>query len=306
MTGSARLASLLPSWELALSSRNLSPRTIELYRWSANRFCVWLEAQGRPQDTDGVGAGDVRAFLHDQLTAGASPASADIHRRTLRVLFAWLIDEGERTGPNPVDRAGKISVPADAKPILSEEQLRALLKACEGNGFAERRDTAVLRIMIDTGVRASGLAGILVADVNLRNRVALIRLKGGDAHVIPLGRKAAAAVDRYLRVRARHPKAELSPYLWLGTSGHDTGHMTRSGIHAMISRRGKQAGIEGLSPHWFRRTAAHDMLAAGLPESAVMAVAGWRTTAMLRRYTADLAAERARSLHAERAPGDRI
>ena len=72
----------------------------------------------------------------------------------------------------------------------------------------------------------------------LTQRRLRIRLKGGDETWVPIGKKAAAALDRYIRVRARHDQAS-SPWLWLGVQGHNTAHMTDSGIRDMVGRRGR-------------------------------------------------------------------
>jgi len=73
--------------------------------------------------------------------------------------------------------------------------------------------------------------------------------------------EAAAAVDKYIRARARHPQAP-SPWLSLGVQGHDTARMTDSGIRDMVGRRGEHAGIQNVHPHRFRRSFADDWLAA--------------------------------------------
>jgi site-specific recombinase XerD len=86
---------------------------------------------------------------------------------------------------------------------------------------------------------------------------------------LPFGHKTGQALDRYLRVRARHPRASLEA-LWLGKRGA----LTRSGVSQIVRRRGLEAGIKGLYPHMFRHTFAHEWLAQGGTENDLMRLAG--------------------------------
>jgi site-specific recombinase XerD len=111
-----------------------------------------------------------------------------------------------------------------AKPFFDDDELARLLKTCNGSSFADRRDTAIMRVLIDTGLRVSGLANLRYDpddddrnDVFLTQRRLRVRLKGGDETWIPIGKKAASALDRYIRARARHSHAS-SPWLWLAGS----------------------------------------------------------------------------------------
>ncbi len=56
----------------------------------------------------------------------------------------------------------RVANPELPVPVLSNDELRRLLKVCEGPGFAERRDMAMMRLLIDTGMRLSEIAGLEV------------------------------------------------------------------------------------------------------------------------------------------------
>jgi site-specific recombinase XerD len=298
------LAGLLDSWFLNLQDRGLSPKTVEAYARTGHQFTRWLAASELPACTETIDAKHVRAFLAAEV-ARTSAVSANQHYRNLRVLFKWLIREGEREAPDPMPRVDEPKTTKKIKAILAEDQLAALLRTCEGNGFEARRDMAIVRVFIDCGIRVSGLGNVRLEDVNLPRKVITITLKGGDQHLAPIGRKAAAALDRYIRIRARHPQA-ASPWLWLGMSGRDTGHFGAAGIQDMIERHGKLIGIPRLTPHWFRRGFAHQWLDGGGSELDAMRIAGWKSRVMIAEYAGSLAAERAREAHARLSPGDRL
>jgi integrase/recombinase XerC len=98
--------------------------------------------------------------------------------------------------------------------VLTENQVRALLETTRGRGFLEVRDAAILRLMIDTGIRRAELIGLEVEDVDLDMDVAIVLGSGRREQSLPFGKKTAMALDRYLRARSRHPHAHR-PELWL-------------------------------------------------------------------------------------------
>jgi site-specific recombinase XerD len=107
------------------------------------------------------------------------------------------------------------------RPIVPEDGLKRLFRACAGNTFEARRDTALIMLRLDTGARRDEMAGLKLTDVDLEVDVLLVLGKGRRERTLPFGRKAGETLDRYLRARGRHKDADL-PWLWLGKRGRLT------------------------------------------------------------------------------------
>jgi integrase len=179
---------------------------------------------------------------------------------------------------------------AKATPALDDDELKRLIKACTGKTLIDRRDEAIVRLMLETGLRAGEVIGMALADVDVTRGVATVRRgKGGKGRVVPFGPQTAIAIDRYIRARRTHRLADAGP-LWLGGGGQAFGY---HGLNVTLKRRAKAAGINNFHLHLLRHTAATRWLRAGGSEAGLMAVAGWSTRNMIDRYTGASASERA-------------
>jgi integrase/recombinase XerD len=279
------LGGLLPSWELHLRAERKSPATVKSYGDGVRRylaFCADKHAEPLLRAT-------LNAFVVDLLDAGAEPATARSRQLAVRRYTAWLLDEGEiDTDPFLGVKAPKLDVRIVTP--LTDDQLRDLIKACAGPEFRDRRDEAILRLMIETGARAGEVVSMRLEDVDLSaGRAVVVRGKGGRGRAIPFGPQTAKAIDRYIRTRRSHRLADTS-WLWLGERGKEFNY---DGLHKTLAYRAAKAAIDGFHPHKLRHTAAHRWLAAGGSEGGLMAVAGWTRPDMLLRYTRAQASERA-------------
>ena len=190
-------------------------------------------------------------------------------------------------------------MPRKVTPTLTDEQLRAIIRACQGKSLKDRRDEALCRRTAETGLRAGEVAALAVPDVNLdEGPVTVRRGKGGKGRVAPFGPQTTAALDRYLRLARREYRLADTGELWVGLTGKPFGY---SGLDATLKERAKAAGIPGFHLHLLRHTAAIRWLRAGGSEGGLMAGAGWVNRSMLDRYITASASERAateaRGLH---------
>jgi site-specific recombinase XerD len=208
------LSPLLRSFERHLRAANRSERTIASYLESLRQAEAFLAACGK--GLADARRADLEAFLGDLLTRRAAGTVATRYK-VLRILYGWLEEEDE-IAANPMARVKPPIVPEQPIPVVPEDGLRRLLATCEGKSFEERRDTALILLLVDVGPRRAELMGLRVSDVDFDLDVLLVLGKGRRERTLPFGRRSAVALDRYLRVRARRRDAAL-PWLWLGRKG---------------------------------------------------------------------------------------
>ncbi|MET4612016.1 site-specific recombinase XerD [Rhodococcus sp. PvR044] len=295
------LVSLQQSFNRSLRVEGKAPRTIELYGMSVEFLAAWLTSQGKPADVDSLTRDSVLGWLDHLRAKGLADGTVRTRWRGLRRFTGWCLAE-EIIDADPLAGITVKNPAPPSVPVLTDEDLRKLIATCKPKSFQNRRDEALIRLLLDCGLRVSELTGITLDKLDLNAATVLVEGKGSKIRAAYFGDKTGEALDRYLRERAKHRHAQAAG-LFLG----ERGALTPDGVREVLKVRAAAAGLEGkLNPHRFRHTFAHDFLMAGGQERDLKRLAGWTSDAMLERYGASAADVRAREAAIRLKRGDRI
>jgi integrase len=269
------LARALESWRLDLRVQRKSPRTIETYSLAVTQldeFCDGIELTE-------ITTHDIRLFLDHMLTT-RSDSTARQRYGSLSVFFGWLMAE-ELIVLNPMDRVKAPKVEDKPIVLVDERIFRRYLDSCD-RSFKGRRDTAILWLFWDCGIRLGEIAGISVADIDRQTERVYVEGKSGFRRV-PFTPETARAINRYLLVRDDHKFARFDG-LWLG----ERGVLSDRGISQMLTKRAIAHDLPHVNPHRFRHSFTDRLLSEGVNEGDTMRLMGWSrgSRSMLDRYGA--------------------
>lgn len=302
------LADWLEEWSLELRAGIPGDETIKVYRRSVRQFLGWLAVEYPavtvPAD---VTRAHVRGWYAHLAELGRSEATRRVRGIALRKYLAYVAAEPDSGMDSNPAKGFELPTPRiEPVPVISDADLAALLKSMSGNTFVDRRDTAIVRVLLDCGLRRAELVGIDVDDVDQRLLQVTVLGKGGKTRIVPFSGRTALALRKYLRSRAVRPQA-AGPALFLSTRADRPGaRMTGGGVANMVSRRAQVAGLGHLHPHQFRHSWAADLKGAKIGDDQLERLAGWTTPTMSRRYGSHVADEQARDAARGLARGDRL
>jgi len=171
-------------------------------------------------------------------------------------------------------RKQRLSVEQLPQRVLSESQAAALMTAPHRGSAIGIRDAALLELFYGTAIRLSECARLDTSDLDLRERLLLVRNgKGKKDRIVPVPGRAAAALGAYLgEVRADFVHDPHETALFLTRHGDRLGKVSID----LIVRRYAEGLETKASPHSLRHTCATHLLRGGADVRHVQELLGHR------------------------------
>lgn len=271
------LDDLLTSWCRQLRGHHRkSEQTVRSYRAAVTAFLTFCDQAGVPCE---LSKANVLAWLAAQ--DDCETATVRLRLTAVKLFARWLAaEEGFDADPILAVAAPKLEQAAVAD--LSENEVRRMLKACDGTALRDKRDKAVLALLTETGLRAAELLALDISDIDLDGCVLRVRKgKGGKPRRVRFSQTTAAVVDRYVRARRTAVHRPAEGPLWISTQSR---RLTYTGLVATLKARAADAAVIGFHVQRLRHTAAVRWLRSGGSETGLRAHAGWSSNTMIARY----------------------
>jgi site-specific recombinase XerD len=248
---------------IALRSRVLRPRTVGNYRDRLEHFAAWLEHQA-VTDLQDVTPKHAQAFI-DSLRESLKDTSVRQIWTILKVALVWFEHRGA-TDPQDwsvvLTPKGHSRTPRHLSLEECSDLIRAARRVRRGDRFLSIRDTAMIALILDTGLRTSEALNLRPADLSLVAHRATVQgeiAKSGRERAVYFTAETTGLLRVYMRERDR--LYEGAQWFFVAKGGKK---MSRTCLYTTIRKIAEYAGLPGVYPHALRHTAGTEYVRAGM------------------------------------------
>jgi integrase/recombinase XerD len=262
--------------------KGLSSNTVSAYQRDLAKFNAFAQKQKLSLET--IKRDDLVDFLAGLYRQKLESKTVARHLVTIRNFFRFAQTQ-ELISADPSQNLESPKVRRALPGYLRLEEVERLLEQPDSKTPIGLRDRAMLEVLYSTGLRVSELIGLSVTDLD--SKVGSIRCigKGDKERIVPAGRKALGAVEKYLREGRPKllGKAVGSRALFVNRRG---GSLSRVGVWKILSAYGRRAGLRvALTPHMLRHSFATHLLERGADLRSVQLMLGHADISTTQIYT---------------------
>lgn len=312
--GSIPLERLARHFEAYNRSEGKSHQTVIWYSRVVRYFGDYLKERQLADTLDSLNVDLVRDFVLHLQTRRKWPdrqchlaeqnlraISVQTYVRALRGFFNWIYREGY-TRENILANLRPPKAPRTLAEVLRDEEVGRILACVDPETSWGSRDSAMLIVMLDTGLRLSEVANLAMANAHLDEGYLKVMGKGAKERMVPIGGVAQKALLRYVYKFRPEPLNASEDTLFLTPEGRA---MSANGVQMVIRRLALKSGVKRLHPHLCRHTFATNYLMNGGDVFTLQQILGHTTLEMVRRYV-NLASAHVRVQHRKFSPMDRM
>jgi len=264
--------------------KGLSPNTVSAYRRDLLKFDEF--GKKKKLTVESVSRDDLVDFLASLYRQKLESRTVARNLVTMRNFFRFaLVQELRTEDPSLNLESPKIrrSLPG----YLRLEEVEKLLAQPDEKQPAGLRDRAMLEVLYSTGLRVSELVGLRVMDMDRAAGCVRCIGKGDKERIVPIGKRAIALVERYLRdARPKLLENAKQPNVTTLFINRRGGPLSRVGVWKILSAYGRQAGMRtGLTPHMLRHSFATHLLERGADLRSVQLMLGHSDISTTQIYT---------------------
>ena len=285
---------LISCYALSNQADGKSPKTIAWYSDILNQFSAYLKAESRACHLSAISLDIVRGYViylrnkpkykgHPFTPTQAdylSPMTVQCHVRALKAFSSWLYSEGS-TEENLLKNLKLPKAPITVMEPLTTEEIKKIIESINRRTLTGARNHAILVSLLDTGLRASEAAGVILNNLNLKDGYIKVTGKGGKERVVPIGKYVQMTLWSYIdKVRLKPANPDYDN-LFLSPAGKP---ITVNTIKLVFSRLAKSSGVDRLHAHLCRHTFAINYLLNGGDIFSLREIMGHSTLEMVNHY----------------------